>query len=248
MRKAMLAAIVVVAALPIPQAIAQPASQARVFINVNGDYQATSSDFHDTIGIRRHVEDGTIDADYGIEAAPAFDVGGGARLWRNLAVGVGVSRFSKASAARVTAKIPHPFFFNRAREISGESPALKREETVVHVQAVFLVPAGARFQVAVFGGPSFFTVKQNLVTNVEFSESYPFDTASFVRAETEGHSESKVGFNTGADVAYMFHRNIGVGAVVRFSRASIDVKSADGKQFSVEVGGAQVGGGLRLRF
>ena len=248
MRRAMLAGVAVVVVTPISQAIAQPASQARVFITVNGGYQATSVDFHDTIEIRQYVEDGAIDADYEIAAAPAFDVGGGARVWRNLAVGVGVSRFSKSNAAAVTAQIPHPFFFSRARAISGESPALEREETAVHLQAVFLVPVGSRFHVALFGGPSFFAVKQDLVESVVFSESYPYDTASFTRAETDRQSESKIGFNTGVDVAYMFARNIGVGALVRVSRASITFESADGEPFSVNVGGTQIGGGLRLRF
>ena len=40
---------------------------------------------------------------------------GGVRVWRNLAVGVGFSRFNTGSEAVVAAALPHPFFFDRER-------------------------------------------------------------------------------------------------------------------------------------
>jgi opacity protein-like surface antigen len=248
MRRAFLAALILAAGLPAADAAAQTATAGRVFVNVNGNYQATSTDFQDNVTFQQYAEDGSIDTDYEVKAAPVFDISGGAKVWRNLAVGIGVSRFSKSNAAVVTASIPHPFFFNRAREISGDSPALRRQETAVHVQAIYMVPVGERLEVSVFGGPSFFTVKQDLVTTVEYSESYPYDTATFTAADIEQQSESKVGFNTGVDVAYMFHPNVGVGGLVRFSRASVDFASPDGETVSVDAGGAQIGAGVRLRF
>ena len=64
---------------------------ARGFVTLNGGYQATSTDFADNIVFTRFVEEGDIDADYGLGAGPLYDVGGAVRVWRNLAVGVAVS-------------------------------------------------------------------------------------------------------------------------------------------------------------
>ncbi|MCH2253659.1 MAG: hypothetical protein MK365_10905, partial [Vicinamibacterales bacterium] len=89
---------------------------------------------------------------------------------------------------------------------------------------------------------------QGLVTAVDFSESYPFEVASFAEASTEEQSTSAVGFHVGADVGYFFSRYVGVGALVRFSGATVDLVSEDGGTISIDTGGFHVAGGLRLRF
>ena len=165
----------------------------------------------------------------------------------NLAVGVGFSRFSKDRETAVSAGIPHPFFFNRVRPIEGIATT-SRTEVAVHIQAHWLVPVNERVQVAVFGGPTFFSVEQDLVREITFADEFPFETARFVSARAQQQSESAVGFYVGADVATFFTPNVGVGGLVRFSRATVDLSSADGSMLSVDAGGLQVGGGLRLRF
>ena len=107
-----------------------------VFLNVNAGYQATSTDFTDTVGFTLFLEEGDFTAEYDVQTAPVFDVGGGVVLWRNLAVAVGASRFTKQSDVPVSARLPHPLFFDQDREISGTAPNLTREEIAVHLQAV----------------------------------------------------------------------------------------------------------------
>ena len=170
------------------------------------------------------------------------------RVWRNLAVGVAVSAFGKESDTSVTARIPHPFFFDRDRQVSGSPGDLRREETAVHVQAIWVVPVSAALEVAVFGGPTFFNISQDLVTDVLFTQVYPYDTATYAGISTGRQSESKVGFNVGADVSFYFSGHVGVGWLARFSRATIDLPSQDGGTVTVDTGGFQTGGGLRLRF
>ncbi len=230
-------------------AITASAQQAsRGFITINGGYQATSTDFTDNIVFTQFAEEGDFDADYGLGAGPLLDVGGGARVWQDLAVGVGVSLFSKGDAAGVTARIPHPFFFDRDRQISGSEADLARDETAVHLQVMWMTSVNEALEVAVFGGPSYFDVKQDLVTEVTFSQTYPFDTAEYAGSSSGRQSESTIGFNVGADVAYYFSSNVGVGWLARFSRATLDLPSEDGGTISVDAGGFQTGAGLRFRF
>ena len=228
-------------------------TDSRVFINLNGGYQATSTDFTDTVSFTLFAEEGDFTAGYGVETAPLFDVGGGVVLWRNLAVAVGASRFTQQGDVPVSARLPHPLFFNRDRETSGTASSLRREEIAVHLQAVWMSPISSRFEIAVSGGPTVFIVDQDLVTSVSHTETFPFDTVTFDAAIAKRQSESSVGFNVGADLTYFLFQGtggtkFGVGTLVRFSRASIDFVSEDEGIVSVDAGGFQVAGGVRLRF
>ena len=221
---------------------------ARGFVTLNGGYLVNSADFTHNIVFTEFVEEGDLDADYRRGGGPLYDVGGAVRVWRNLAVGVAVSAFTKDNDASVTARIPHPFFFDRDRQIGGAQGNLNRQETAVHVQGIWVVPVNEALEIAVFGGPTFFDIEQDLVTEVRFTQAYPFDTAMYTGTTFGRQSRSKVGFNVGADVTFYFSGHIGVGVLARFSRATIDLPSQDGGTVAVEAGGLHTGGGLRLRF
>jgi hypothetical protein len=126
----------------------------------------------------------------------------------------------KTNDVSIAATIPHPFFSNTPRSIEGAATGLKRNELAAHLLAVYRISDG-RVDVALSSGPSFFSVKQGLVTDVSYSESYPYDTAAFTTASFTTVSRSAVGFNVGADVGVRLIRHVGVGALVRFSRASL---------------------------
>ncbi len=146
---------------------AQTGESFRGFVSINGGYQASSTDFRNSIAITEFVEQGSVDSSYNVKAGPQLDVAGGARVWRSLGIGIGITRFSKSGTASVAGKIPHPFFFNQTRSVEGEAAGLKREELAFHIQAMAIVPGGERLSLAVFAGPSFFNVKQGIVQKLQ---------------------------------------------------------------------------------
>jgi len=223
-------------------------AQPRGFISANGGYRATSTDFADSIVITRYVEQGSIDASYLVDKGPQLDIAGGARLWRSLGGGVAVTRFSKSGPAGVIARIPHPFFFNQLRSVEGEAEGLTHEELGVHLQVMAMLPVGQRLSVVVFGGPSLFRITRGLIDDVQYDDQYPYDSATFTAAGTSNTSATKLGFHAGADVGYFFARNVGVGGVIRFSGATMNLDTSDGNTVAVDAGGFQAGAGLRLRF
>ena len=94
----------------------------------------------------------------------------------------------------------------------------------MHLQALVVLPASRAFTMTVFGGPTYFTVKQGLVTDVRFTQSYPYETAAFAATSTGQQTGSKLGFNVGADVAYYFSNYVGVGWLMvqrRHDRTSV---------------------------
>lgn len=229
-------------------AFAQQGSfQGRGFIVVNGGYQMTTNDFDSSSTFRANAEDGSFSTDYEVKGGPTFDIAGGARVWRQLGVAVGVTRFSHSTPSSLTGSVPHPFFFNRGRAVAGDVAGLKREELGVHVQARAILPVGNRVEVMAFGGPSFFTVKQGMVTTITWNETYPYDDATFGSATTVSADGSKVGFNGGVDVGFFFTRQVGVGGTISFSGATVEVEGTGITQ-EVKAGGAKFGAGLRLRF
>jgi hypothetical protein len=215
------------------------------YVYVSGGYQAGSSGFSESFSFPQYVEQVTVTTEYPKKDGPTFDVGGGVRVWRNFAAGVSVSGVSRSTDGDVNASIPHPFFFNTGRAIEGAA-ALKRTETAVHVQAAYVVPAGRRMLVTLSAGPSFFSVRQTLVQSVQFSESYPYDTALLSSVPTTSASKSVTGFNAGLDVGYYFTRNVGAGMLLRYAGGSLTLPSHDAA-ITTKVGGFQVAGGLRLR-
>ena len=211
---------------------------------VSGWYQPTSRGFSDIVRPIDFAEASVIDTSYKTNAMPGFDAGGGVRVWRNLAVGPDVSRFSKNTGAAVSAQVPHPFFFNRARTVSGDASGLTRDETAVHVQAVWMLPLRDRWQLALAGGPSWFAVGQDLVSDVTVTQTDPYDTATFASATSVHRTHSEIGLNAGADLSYRLRPHVGLGIGVTFSHASVPLDNS----VSVDAGGAHVGGDLRFRF
>ena len=246
-RRVRVACLLLVAPVMTASAFAQTFS--RGWISVNGGYQATTNDFSDGAEFTEHQERGRVDTDYTVKSGPAFDISAGAAVWRNLAVGVGVTRFSGSTPSALSASVPHPFFFNRPRTVTGEIAGLKRKELAVHVQARGLFAVSDKLEVMLFGGPSFFRVTQGVVTDFDFAESYPYDEASFAGSVTTEVKRSKMGANVGGDVGFFFTRQVGVGFTVQYSGATMEIPSAaSGTTAEVKVGGLQTGGGLRFRF
>jgi hypothetical protein len=238
-----------VAAQSRPRPAARPTSPLpRVSIGISGGYQATTTEFDDAFDFTIYQETGSTRVTYPVEAGPLFDVSGGVRLWRGLGVGLAVSRFALDGVAATTTSVPHPLFLGQNRQVIGEGDAIRREESGIHVQAQYLVAVGRKLHVTLMAGPSVLQVNQALVIDVNYTQEYPYDTATFTGVDSRRVKASAVGFNAGADVRWMFSRTIGAGVLVRFTRATVDLDAADNRTISVDAGGTQIGAGVRFAF
>jgi hypothetical protein len=218
------------------------------YLGINGIYQSNGTAFDDTFRLTLNQEDGSLTAGHKVSAGPALDIFGGGRVVGLLGLGFGVSLFQRDDDAAVRANLPHPFFFDQPRGVAGSATGLARRERAFHVDAMLLVPVSDAFQVLLFGGPSYISVDQDMVTEVKFSEAYPYDEAQYTGVEITKRSGSKLGYNVGADVCVFVSRHVGVGTLVRFSRANIELPSTGTEAAISEAGGLQLGGGLRVRF
>ena len=227
---------------------AQTAPGERWFVSVNGAYRVDASEFRDRVTFLASAEEGRFESLYPGKSGPMTDIAGGVQIRPMLAVGLGVSHYHRSAPATLVASVPHPFFFNQPRTVSGEVAGLTRDEAGIHVQARGVFPVNERLTISLFGGPSHFRVSQDLVTDFAYADAYPYDEATFRSAGTASGSQSAMGINAGGDVAVFVTRRAGLGFSVQFARANVDLPSANGGTTRVQAGGVSTGAGLRLRF
>jgi hypothetical protein len=177
-----------------------------------------------------------------------FDIGGGVRVWRQLYAGLSFTRGSNTEDASLTASVPHPSRFDEFRTLSGTTPGLKHTEQALHLQAMWRIPITTKFDVSVGGGPTFFSVKQDLVSGITVAEvGNPTTGVNLTGVTLERDSDSTVGFNLGADGTYLLTERFGVGGFLRFAGGSVDLETG-GNAVGLDVGGFQIGVGGRVRF
>jgi hypothetical protein len=247
--RSLVATVIAIGALtPAVPARAQGTWNGRAVISVNGGVQSSARTFSDRITRPLYLEDATFDIDYATESELCFDGGAIVRLWGNLGAGVAVSRYTDDTPATVEGSLPHPFHFNRPRSIEGETPEIRRRETGTHVQVAWMAAPTNRVRFIIFGGPSWIQAEQGVVTEVRYNEAYPFDEATFTSVDRVLDKETGTGFNVGVDVIWAFSRNVGVGGLLRYTRATADLSPAEGRSIELELGGLQAGGGVRILF
>jgi hypothetical protein len=223
---------------------AQPLSAQNLWTaraSVTAGVQIDTGDLNQSFTRTKNVEPAPIDVALSAAAVPFFEGGIAVRIVGNLGAGVSFSSLSRSADADVTAEIPHPFFFNRPRAISGVA-SVDHKEIATHLSAVYVIPS-PRLDLAVSGGLSFFNVTKDFVDDVGYQETFPYDSATFSQAVLLSEDMSEQGWHVAADVIFRFSRRFGAGGLVRYATASVPFTKGDR-----DVGGLQLGGGLRVIF
>lgn len=242
------AAVCLIAIAAADPAAAQSASNARVEISANVGVQTGASAFTASTSLPSNGgEREAITVDHDVKTALGFSVGGAVRVIQRVWVGAQYAMAEMKPSASITAVIPHPILFNASRTVEGTVNDVAHNEQNVHVALMYALPVQA-VDVKVMGGPTFFNVEQDFVSAVTIDESYPFDSATFASATTKQLSKGAVGFNAGVDISRLLSTNVGIGALIRYSRGDVTFDDPVIGQQTVTAGGFEVAGGLRLRF
>lgn len=215
----------------------QPGSN--IFASISAGGQLQSRDFSQVTIFNLFNEDGSVTANQTVNTGFVFDATVGYRLRQvhdNFAVAIGFSSFNGSGEAAALASIPNPLFRNRQTLVSfgpGDYGDLTQTTQSVNFMAVWMMPLTARFDLAVFGGPSVVRVKQEMAS---------VSTASPVAAvDSQSKTTGKAGIG-GVDLSYRLNERYGVGGFVRYAGGKADLPSVD-----LTFGGVQAGGGIRIR-
>ncbi len=222
----------------------------RGYINVGWGVESGSSAMTDTRTSTIYEEAATINSAATFTSGSLFDVGVGIRVMRNLIVGAAYHQEQNDTEGTVAGLIPSPVFFNRPRTLTG-TELLERKESAAHINIGWVFPIGTKFDLIVTGGPSFFRLTQDVISNAVPNEAGATSTTISSTITKAERNKSVTGYNAGVDATYIVWSNdsvrLGAGAFVRFTQASTEVEMLSTSQ-PTDVGGTQFGFGARLRF
>lgn len=226
---------------------AQSVPSDKLSVSVNAGYQTQSRDIAGSGTYSIYEEDATFTTSQTIDSGIIFDASADYQIMDRFAIGVGWTTFSKKSPAQVSVLVPHPAFFGQFRTANVEAADIEHRANTINIDAVFRYPLSAKMDIVVSAGPSIVMVNQEVVTGftVQQETAPPFNAPTVSSVTATATKKTTVGFNAGADFAYMFNRHYGAGAGFRYTFASADI---EGVTDSLKIGGVQVLFGARLRF
>ncbi|HZA35611.1 MAG TPA: hypothetical protein VE505_11825 [Vicinamibacterales bacterium] len=231
-------------ALVAPAAEAQMTWTDQGFVNVNVGVQGGSRSLDTSTEFSLYDEPGSLTTTQDVGGGAFFDVSGGYKVWRNLAVGIGFSRVGSEADVTVSALVPDPLVTDRPRSASASVGGAQYSEVAVHLSGTWMMPVTDKVDVGFAFGPTIFLVSQDLPSALAPGDiSEPGPTISQVRLASSDNTT--VGVHFGVDATYLVTPRIGAGVLVRYSVGSADLEGATD---SLTVGGFQIGGGVRLRF
>jgi hypothetical protein len=247
------------AATPSVARAATPARAfARAWIDVNlGLAAASESHYAAMFEGELFRETATFTVEYHSPLGAEFDFGGGVMVTPGFGVGINFAGTAHQDNANLAIRIPHPTFFNTfATDTATTDDTPVRSEGSANIQLMFVSPVSDRVTARLYGGPSYFRLRQDAVSNILYEHDFliltPVHDVTITRYQTttiEFEDGGGWGFHVGGDVNLFFTRVIGLGWFARYSRGTVEVfepLSETDARFTM--GGFQTGGGLRLRF
>ncbi len=224
----------------------------RGYVNLGAGVQSGSATMADSRTSSIYAETATITTSTTFKSgAIGPDVAFGLRVWRNMTVGVGFGQQKRTADGTISGSVPSPIFFNRPRTLSGSVTGLERTEQGTHINLGWVLPFSNKLDVMVYGGPSFFRVSQDMISDVTLGEQGGAFTSVVAQSTVTQRKKSVTGYNVGADATYILWSNdnirVGAGGFVRFAKGSAKLLMLASEQ-STDIGGVQYGFGARVRF
>jgi hypothetical protein len=186
----------------------------------------------------------------------------------SIGIQAGYSRLTRDGSYTLDARLPHVLVPNRDRLLSLSGDGLSWTESAFHVDLVVARRMG-KLRAAGFAGPSFFSLKADLLEKLVFEQKYPYDTGDITSKSgvAQPLSASPTGFNLGATLDMELQRHVAVGVLLRYARATAkmtrpvpaaptvpdalapqEVFSAPASPTQLDLGGFQLGLGARIYF
>jgi hypothetical protein len=218
---------------------AQPAADPGMFVSISGGGQFQSRTFQGTSTFTLFNEPGLVTANQTVGSGFVFDASVGYRVWRRLSAAIGVSTFRGTGTAAAIVQVPDPLRVGQPgiKTLSASDYGdLSQVTTAVNFQVVWIRPLTDKLDLWLFIGPSIIRVSQEVAAATET----PDPTAAI---QNESETTAKAG-TVGVDVSYRLNDRYSAGIFVRYAGGEVDLPSVP----KLKIGGAQAGGGVRIRF
>jgi hypothetical protein len=225
--------------------------QDKIFVNISFGGTTGSKDATQQFSFPYLDETATLDISTPVKGGGLFDFTAGAMVYENWAAGISWSRHSANSNATFNGSIPDTIFPDAPRVVTGSIPDMAHTENWFAFLGGYLLPKlpkrsylpdfTERMDIMVLAGPVRAGVKHEVVSAATVTEGA---NGPEVTVDRQVINKGFWGVQVGVDARYMFTTNIGAGGFLRFSGASGDVTEG----LNLDLGGFQVGAGIRFKF
>ena len=242
-------------------ALAQPPPEPRIILGTSVGIQFAKDAFSQHIPLRLHGEQGEFVTSYNVAAGMAHDFSAAVRVWGPWALGVEQSSFRTKRSTGVEAHVPHPVFLGFPRRLTASVDGVVRRERALHFQGQYWRELWDVLFVRVFGGPTLFRLRHDLVSGIDAADGPTVDDVRLAGHRKITQRRADFGYNFGLDVSYFGLQRLGflgrhaildrmaLGFVVRYSQGTSAIQVSGGTvQPEYELGGTHLGGGLRVAF
>jgi hypothetical protein len=235
----------------------------RVYVNINAARQPQTWTFDSLNTFSSFGEEGTLETIQNVGIGTLLDASAGYHLARHFAVGGGFWTAVSKSAVAGTAAMPDPLVYGQYAVRTLDASGLYQKTFALNLQAILTASLGKRLNVAFFIGPTVARVKLDVgsLTFAPASTSTSSSTSSSQTSTTTPPAAAQTvqtpridvtsqaattakAATAGFDITFMLTERYGIGVLARHVRGKVNLPIAP----NMEVGGNQVGAGLRYRF
>jgi hypothetical protein len=221
-------------------------ARARLVLFLNGVTESSDFGLTESRSFPSFRETATVDVNYRKSSRPGYELGAQVHILGPVGIVASAELFDSTPSATYRDRLPHPFFYDRLRELSGEQPHLSWSERALHVDPVLSLDFGPRLSVDVFSGASMFFTETELVDEILYEEVFPYDSVVSKGTTIRRMKARPLGYNLGVSTTL---RLVGVLAMdfgLRYSRAGVRLDLAEGREIHFDTGGLRFGAGLRI--
>jgi hypothetical protein len=229
-----------------PPRAARRGLAARLTAFAGGALVTAGSGFAGQRRFTEFAEEGRIDADYARGTGPAFELGLEYALGGRFGVAASFNLVGGGTSTTYEASLPHPLYLDRPRRATGDLDGLSYGERTLHLALTYRRGRG-RIRYGAFAGPSYGSVRVELVDRVQYQQSFPFDEVQVTGVPPVSHRGAGFGYNVGAELDYRWRSRLGAVLRLRYHRLGPELPETAGT-VDIDAGGLQVGAGLRLSF
>jgi hypothetical protein len=225
-----------------------PGKRYRFSIFLNGALTTSALEFSEARRFDMFKEEALIDSLYRDPKSQGLQIGGRVLIKGPIGLNTSVEVFDNDREAAFEALLPHPFFFEQYRGLSGGRAGLRHQEKALHLGAVFSKTWADHFILDLFGGPSIFSTRTEVLVDILYSEVYPYDAVVPLGAEYGVFEDHPLGYHIGANATYRMVGILGIDFGLSFSKGRVQLYPSDSGTVEFDAGGLRAGAGIRLLF
>ena len=222
-------------------------AETRLALFLNGVTESSDFGVTESRSFSIFKETATLDVNYHESSRRSgYEFGALVRILGPVGIVASAELFDSAPSATYRNRLPHPFFYDRLRELSGEQPALSWSERALHVDPVLSLDFGPRLSVDAFSGVSIFFTETEVLDEILYEEVFPYDSLVSKGTTFRRMEARPLGYNLGVSTTLRLLGVLGMNFGLRYSRAEVRLDLAEGREIHFEAGGLRFGAGLRI--